>query len=280
MTFFAELALLENNTITGNGNLVCSGKPDILVVTDCGGPSPEVTCTCCQLCCVDAELCNDFDYLAQLDPIWERSYTRITYDFAAPAPTNPSASPSASPTASPAPSLSPSYSSSPSFSSAPSQSPGSREAIQNYLVANAISDAAAFSSSASPQSQALDFIAGEAPPIPSDPTSPQAYKFMERYVLSVLYFSTNGDSWHNHYSFNDNSLDTCSWNARPITVSPPDFRGVFCNVENGPVEAIRLSKRGNRVCRSSLRCKSLTNLIFVPQLITAWVARFPKSLVY
>ena len=83
MTFFSVLALLEKNTITGNGNWVCSGKPNIrAVVMDCGGPSPEVSCTCCQLCCVDAERCNDFDYLAQLDPTWEQGYTRITYDFA------------------------------------------------------------------------------------------------------------------------------------------------------------------------------------------------------
>ena len=144
----------------------------------------------------------------------------------------------------------------------------SREAIQNYLVDNAISDAAAFSSQASPQSQALDFITGEGPPIPSDPASPQGYKFMERYVLSLLYFSTNGDSWNYHYSFNDNSLDTCFWNARVVTASSTDFRGVFCNVENGPVVAIRLSKLGNRVCPSILRRESLTNLVLFPQLTT------------
>lgn len=80
------MLLIENNTLTGDVDAICSGSASNLLefVADCGGSSPEIECptTCCTTCCRDGQVCLDEDLLATFDPVWEKSYQRMNYyDF-------------------------------------------------------------------------------------------------------------------------------------------------------------------------------------------------------
>jgi hypothetical protein len=55
-----------------------------LITADCGfgGTDPEITCTCCTLCCYDALLeCNNNQDIPNLNPTWEASFNRVFYKF-------------------------------------------------------------------------------------------------------------------------------------------------------------------------------------------------------
>ena len=50
--------------------------------SDCAPPDPEVSCSCCSLCCHDSDPdCNNFDWRVNLDGIWEYDYQRVVYSF-------------------------------------------------------------------------------------------------------------------------------------------------------------------------------------------------------
>ncbi|KAL3918192.1 MAG: hypothetical protein SGILL_004356 [Bacillariaceae sp.] len=79
-----DILLLDGNDITGNADVICN-TPTIEMtqfVADCGEPSPEIECACCNLCCHDSNTtCNHFDWHVNLDPIWEYGYRRVVYSF-------------------------------------------------------------------------------------------------------------------------------------------------------------------------------------------------------
>lgn len=70
--------LLDNNSLTGSVEALC-GKPSLgVAIADCD----EVACTCCNPCCTDGvEDCHDNDLVSNVDPIWERGYSRQFFDF-------------------------------------------------------------------------------------------------------------------------------------------------------------------------------------------------------
>jgi hypothetical protein len=42
----------------------------------------EIVCDCCTLCCRDADVtCNDADWLASPEGMWEFGYNRIVWNF-------------------------------------------------------------------------------------------------------------------------------------------------------------------------------------------------------
>eukprot|EP00565_Helicotheca_tamesis_P004951 CAMPEP_0185741752 /NCGR_PEP_ID=MMETSP1171-20130828/38748_1 /TAXON_ID=374046 /ORGANISM="Helicotheca tamensis, Strain CCMP826" /LENGTH=627 /DNA_ID=CAMNT_0028413737 /DNA_START=41 /DNA_END=1924 /DNA_ORIENTATION=+ len=83
-----EVFVLDDNNLSGDLDFLCpvgDKNPLDYIVADCGGDTPEVNCTlgtCCKVCCSDEEEgCNDKDWLADYDPIWENDYERNYYSF-------------------------------------------------------------------------------------------------------------------------------------------------------------------------------------------------------
>jgi hypothetical protein len=79
------------------------------------------------------------------------------------------------------------------------------------------------------------------------------WQIRQRYVLTLLYFSTNGPGWDNQYSFLSGS-DECKWTSvqtqkqqqyndddDPYKVNGFEIKGVVCSVE-GEVEKLRMCK--------------------------------------
>lgn len=85
-------------------------------------------------------------------------------------------------------------------------------------------------------------------PIPESdvPNSdPLAWRLLDRYVVAVLYFSTNGEQWTEDFSFLS-EYDVCRWStARQnddfFDSNEFEIRGIACNAD-GRVNTIRLCK--------------------------------------
>mmetsp|Transcript_8982 Transcript_8982/g.13233 ORF Transcript_8982/g.13233 Transcript_8982/m.13233 type:complete len:621 (-) Transcript_8982:480-2342(-) len=82
-----EVLVLDNTEISGDLNFLCEAReqnPLDYMVADCNINNPEVNCTegtCCRVCCLDGDGCNDINWLANHDPIWENNYQRSSYSF-------------------------------------------------------------------------------------------------------------------------------------------------------------------------------------------------------
>mmetsp|Transcript_13927 Transcript_13927/g.17077 ORF Transcript_13927/g.17077 Transcript_13927/m.17077 type:complete len:255 (-) Transcript_13927:113-877(-) len=84
------LFLVGNNTLTGDLGFVCDGagganSNPVFLEADCGGDTPETVCTvpdCCH-CCQDDDpsKCQQYTYLANLDPLWQDGYQRKVEPF-------------------------------------------------------------------------------------------------------------------------------------------------------------------------------------------------------
>jgi hypothetical protein len=70
------------------------------------------------------------------------------------------------------------------------------------------------------------------------------WKIRQRYILALLYFSTNGQSWDKQYNFLSSNLDECDWTF-VATENDGVFwgntavEGAICN-EQGRVEQLRM----------------------------------------
>lgn len=75
----------DKNQLTGSADAVCTlpNAQDLFASADCRGENPEVTCTCCNVCCEDGDsACNDDVWLADSNPMWELEYRRaVTVEF-------------------------------------------------------------------------------------------------------------------------------------------------------------------------------------------------------
>mmetsp|Transcript_5212 Transcript_5212/g.6066 ORF Transcript_5212/g.6066 Transcript_5212/m.6066 type:complete len:679 (+) Transcript_5212:49-2085(+) len=81
----------------------------------------------------------------------------------------------------------------------------------------------------SPQTKAMQFMASGKNGIPESSEEAEV-KWMERYALSVFYYSTNGPSWVNQFRFHTNSLPTCQWFQNvPLTNGDNVPFGASCN---------------------------------------------------
>lgn len=98
-----RMILLEKNAMTGDLRVLCNlpnfqeaeGDSDgtEIIASDCaGGEETQIVCSCCNICCVsdfylvdeglqDEETCHGATAIAHLDPLWERSFNRVVYDF-------------------------------------------------------------------------------------------------------------------------------------------------------------------------------------------------------
>ena len=85
--------------------------------------------------------------------------------------------------------------------------------VANFVISEGLSDASAVEAAGSPQNRAVGFMAvGDDAQmlIPASATEEQAFEFVQRYALSVLFYALGGESW-------DFGLDfligdpTCLW---------------------------------------------------------------------
>jgi hypothetical protein len=103
------------------------------------------------------------------------------------------------------------------------------EEIVNFLFVNQISSYPALVLRGSVEHYAALFLAdGDA--YQSEPTLMNERKFVERYVLSLLYYQTNGKGWRNHYKFLS-GRDHCEWTETITNPAGTFIKGVECNDE-------------------------------------------------
>jgi len=79
-----DVLLLDGNELTGDATIVCN-NPAVNTTAfsaDCGGETPEISCSCCTICCQDSDPdCNNLDWRINLDGIWEYDFQRVVYSF-------------------------------------------------------------------------------------------------------------------------------------------------------------------------------------------------------
>ena len=83
-----DVFLVDGNSIGGNANVICESNDfhPTYFTSDCYpgriGQKPEIECRCCSTCCTDDDpTCNDFQWTANFDPVWEYGFLRPSYVF-------------------------------------------------------------------------------------------------------------------------------------------------------------------------------------------------------
>lgn len=117
----------------------------------------------------------------------------------------------------------------------------------------------------SPQNKALNWIANQDAgtfQIPVSATAPSAFKFAQRYVLAVMYYSLDGMNWQYRNDFLS-EFDECDWNRGVNTGGGKSFKfGVSCDVKGMVNELFMrksslLSSLGSQILNSpTLTCHS------------------------
>ena len=102
------------------------------------------------------------------------------------------------------------------------------------FIAPTEEDLIPFMDSTSPQSQALVWLQDD--PITMTPGR-SIRTALERYVMAVLYYTTNGPSWNNHQL---NRNDVCTWNEQISDDIPDTWTGVACSVSGGTIDSLSL----------------------------------------
>jgi hypothetical protein len=85
----------------------------------------------------------------------------------------------------------------------------------------------------SPQNLAIEWLAGDTVWQIENST----LRMERRYVLAVLYYSTQGDTWQEKYDFLTDS-DECTWNKRDGEQDRINWKGVICNEEDEVAEIV------------------------------------------
>jgi hypothetical protein len=86
--------------------------------------------------------------------------------------------------------------------------------IVDYMVQFAYTDRNRMQTAGSPQALAVQWMAENDPApleVPTTTDYDEAVQFVQRYVLAVLYYSTNGDSSWTHSLFFLSDYDVCDW---------------------------------------------------------------------
>lgn len=115
------------------------------------------------------------------------------------------------------------------------------DVLKAWLQDNGISSAVALADPTSPQHLAAEFMVSDSDsqPIPPDLATSSGQEFVDRYVLSVLFYSTGGPGWTNPLRFLWSTFSTCGW--RVGLPNGPDTLGASCNTEMR-VATIRIGK--------------------------------------
>jgi hypothetical protein len=95
----------------------------------------------------------------------------------------------------------------------------------------------------SAQSKAVKFMT-QVQALPTEAGSESSFKWMERYVLSVFFYATNGENWRTlvDVGFNNPKTKTCEWHTDVVLTSGQEIPfGASCD-KNGRVDAIQICK--------------------------------------
>jgi hypothetical protein len=119
------------------------------------------------------------------------------------------------------------------------------EEVVQFLLKHKVAPEPELRMNASPQRRAAQFIAdGDAYRMAY--TEENAARFIDRYVLTVLWYQFGGHDWIYQLNFMSAS-DVCEWHTRFTTVNGDTIReGVLCD-ENGRVKKLMLGKYDTRV---------------------------------
>ena len=78
---------MDKNKLNGTADAICD-DPAMNIAqfsSDCApraGGKIKLTCDCCSICCHDSDTsCNNLEWTANLDPIWEYGFGRRSYQF-------------------------------------------------------------------------------------------------------------------------------------------------------------------------------------------------------
>ena len=112
-------------------------------------------------------------------------------------------------------------------------------AVNAYLVANQIVPTGTNSDE---HGRAVEFVRDQ--PIPTDESSDlEKYKYMERYVLALMYYQLNGPDWTFQYNFLNKGTDACYWHGRVrVSATTSRINGAFCYQYGDPVVAIEMGE--------------------------------------
>lgn len=134
-----------------------------------------------------------------------------------------------------------------SSASSTSQPSGPRKStvdeMREYIVDLGLSEDASFEVG-TPQREALEWLSEwdpqnlQVPQLGVDPDSnSEAYDFVLRYVMVVVYYSTLGSTWTNKWNFLS-ELPTCRWNGYQVTSDGYIPFGILC--DDGRADALYL----------------------------------------
>jgi hypothetical protein len=116
------------------------------------------------------------------------------------------------------------------------------EDVIQYIFTNNISELPLLRISNTAERHAAQFIAdGDAYHMAmSDVSEVEKQRFLERYVLSLLYYQTSGDKWTQKHNFLS-KLDHCNWHTKYSNPMGHFMSGVQCN-DDGLVVDLDLCK--------------------------------------
>jgi hypothetical protein len=144
------------------------------------------------------------------------------------------------------------------------------EAVVQFLLERKVALEPALRMNASPQRQAAQFIAdGDAYRMAH--TEDNAARFIDRYVLAVLWYQFGGKDWIYQLNFMSSS-DVCDWYTRFTTANGDTIHeGVLCDEKNGRVQKIMLGKYDSSypcssVIASCWKVSYLKDYYFLPSL--------------
>ena len=122
--------------------------------------------------------------------------------------------------------------------------------IVNFIGQFEYTDIKAMTTDGTPQFNAVQWMADQDPAeldVPSTTNYDEAMDFVQRYVLVVFFFSTNGETWDNNLNFLS-GYHVCSWNENIVASAEASVgnydgwqSGVQCN-NDGEVNYIFIRK--------------------------------------
>jgi hypothetical protein len=120
------------------------------------------------------------------------------------------------------------------------------EEVAAYMINFGVSDATAVATFGTPQSRACTWLAEQDGANLAVPAvgigSLNGYNYMTRYVMAVLFYSTDGINWENPLEFMTEK-SVCDWNAQFTTDGQNYFtKGVLCEPQANLIAALLFGK--------------------------------------
>ena len=128
-----------------------------------------------------------------------------------------------------------------------------RQSVRSFLQDNDISTVQSLGDQNSPQARAVEYLLSDASTVyllPPDTNTATGQRLLEKYALTVLFYSMNGPGWDYPHRFTVPSIDHCDWFTNVDIPDPSNIgtisttmerRGVLCN-NNDKVSGLRIGQ--------------------------------------